>query len=100
MMDTVLNLGLNDDSVEAMAEAAGERFAFDAYRRLINMFGDVVMDVDHHHFEEAFEGLKKKLKVKEDTDVDAAGLRRSVICTRRSTESMSARLSRRTPWVA
>ena len=75
MMDTVLNLGLNDDSVEAMAEAAGERFAFDAYRRLINMFGDVVMDVDHHHFEEAFEGLKKKLKVKEDTDVDAAGLR-------------------------
>jgi pyruvate,orthophosphate dikinase len=75
MMDTVLNLGLNDESVEAMAEASGERFAFDAYRRLINMFGDVVMDVGHHHFEEAFASLKKKLKVVEDTDVDAAGLR-------------------------
>ncbi len=75
MMDTVLNLGLNDESVEAMAAAAGERFAFDAYRRLINMFGDVVMDVDHHHFEEAFASLKKRLKVVEDTDVDAAGLR-------------------------
>ena len=75
MMDTVLNLGLNDKSVEAMAAASGERFAFDAYRRLINMFGDVVMDVGHDHFEEAFASLKKKLKVVEDTDVDAAGLR-------------------------
>ena len=75
MMDTVLNLGLNDVSVEAMASAAGERFAFDAYRRLINMFGDVVMDVDHHEFEMAFEKLKRKLGVVEDTDVDAAGLR-------------------------
>ena len=75
MMDTVLNLGLNDISVEAMAKASGDRFAFDAYRRLINMFGDVVMDVDHHHFEDAFAKLKKKLKVVEDTDVDADGLR-------------------------
>ena len=75
MMDTVLNLGLNDVSVEAMAKASGERFAFDAYRRLINMFGDVVMDVDHHEFEAAFEKLKKKIGVVEDTDVDAAGLR-------------------------
>ncbi len=75
MMDTVLNLGLNDVSVEAMAKASGERFAFDAYRRLINMFGDVVMDVHHDAFEAAFAGLKKRLKVTEDTDVDAAGLR-------------------------
>ncbi len=75
MMDTVLNLGLNDVSVEAMAKASGERFAFDAYRRLINMFGDVVMDVHHDAFEAAFAKLKKRLKVTEDTDVDAAGLR-------------------------
>ena len=75
MMDTVLNLGLNDVSVEAMAKASGDRFAFDAYRRLINMFSDVVMGVDHHEFEAVFEKLKKKLGVVEDTDVDAAGLR-------------------------
>ena len=64
MMDTVLNLGLTDAAVEGLAELTGNpRFAWDAYRRLINMFGDVVMDVDHHHFEAAFSKLKKKYKV-------------------------------------
>ena len=53
MMDTVLNLGLNDKAVEGLAKASGNRrFALDAYRRLINMFGDVVMGVAHEHFEE------------------------------------------------
>ena len=76
MMDTVLNLGLTDAAVEGLAELTGNpRFAWDAYRRLINMFGDVVMDVDHHHFEAAFSKLKKKYKVTEDTDVPAEGLR-------------------------
>ena len=76
MMDTVLNLGLTDAAVEGLAELTGnERFAWDAYRRLINMFGDVVMDVDHHHFEAAFSKIKKKYKVTEDTDVPAEGLR-------------------------
>ena len=52
MMNTILNLGLNDESVVGLANATGnERFAYDAYRRLINMFGDVVMGVDHEHFE-------------------------------------------------
>src|SRR3954468_5520712 len=52
MMDTVLNIGLNDEVVEGLAELTGnERFAYDSYRRLINMFGDTVMGVDHHHFE-------------------------------------------------
>ena len=52
MMDTVLNIGLNDQVVEGLAELTGnERFAYDSYRRLINMFGDTVMGVDHHHFE-------------------------------------------------
>ncbi len=76
MMDTVLNLGLTDRSVEGLAELTGnERFAFDAYRRLINMFGDVVMGVDHERFEHAFDRLKKKYKARGDTDVPAEGLR-------------------------
>jgi len=75
MMDTVLNLGLTDAAVKGLAQLTGNpRFAWDAYRRLINMFGDVVMNVDHHHFEAAFTKLKKKYKVTEDTDVPAKGL--------------------------
>jgi pyruvate,orthophosphate dikinase len=80
MMDTVLNLGLNDESVVGLAELTGnERFAWDAYRRLINMFGDVVMGVDHHRFEAAFDNIKKKLGVEADTDVSSDGLRE--LCT-------------------
>ena len=63
MMNTILNLGLNDVSVVGLAKATGnERFAYDAYRRLINMFGDVVMGIDHDHFEEAFSKIKKLYK--------------------------------------
>ena len=81
MMDTILNLGLNDEAVDGMAALTGnERFALDAYRRLINMFGDVVMGVDHHHFEAEFDAIKKKYKVTEDTDVPAEGLRK--LCDR------------------
>ena len=76
MMNTILNLGLNDDSVQGLASGTDNpRFAYDAYRRLINMYGDVVMHVDHHHFEEAFNKIKKKYKVKEDTDVPADGMK-------------------------
>jgi pyruvate,orthophosphate dikinase len=75
MMDTVLNLGLNDESVVGLANATGnERFAYDAYRRLLNMYGDVVMGVDHHAFEAEFNKIKKAQGVKVDTDVTAAGL--------------------------
>ena len=74
-MNTILNLGLNDESVTGLADATqNPRFAYDAYRRLINMFGDVVMGVDHHHFETAFDKIKKKYKVKEDTQVPAEGM--------------------------
>ena len=76
MMNTILNLGLNDESTAGLAKATkNERFAYDAYRRLINMFGDVVMGMDHHVFETAFDKIKKKYKVKEDTDVPAEGLK-------------------------
>tara|TARA_Y100001968_G_scaffold1786_1_gene1541 strand:+ start:631 stop:3276 length:2646 start_codon:yes stop_codon:yes gene_type:complete len=75
MMNTILNLGLTDVSVEGLATATeNRRFAYDAYRRLINMFGDVVMGVEHHHFEEAFDKIKKKYKATEDTDVPEEGL--------------------------
>ncbi len=75
MMDTVLNLGLTDQSVKGLAAAtANPRFAYDAYRRLINMYGNVVMDVDHHYFEATFEKIKKKYKAKLDTDVPTEGM--------------------------
>ncbi|MHB1157392.1 MAG: pyruvate, phosphate dikinase [Phycisphaerales bacterium] len=75
MMNTILNLGLNDKSVTGLANATGnERFAYDAYRRLINMFGDVVMNVDHEHYEVAFDKIKRKCNAKLDTDVPTEGL--------------------------
>ena len=75
MMDTVLNLGLTDKAVEGLAKGTGNpRFAYDAYRRLIHMFGCVVMNVDHHEFEHAFSALKTKYGVKEDTQVPTEGL--------------------------
>jgi pyruvate,orthophosphate dikinase len=75
MMNTILNLGLTDQSVVALANATtNERFAYDAYRRLINMYGDVVMDIDHEHFEEAFGKVKNKYQAKLDTDVPTEGL--------------------------
>ncbi len=75
MMDTVLNLGLNDKAVEGLAIITGNRrFAYDAYRRLINMYGDVVMGVDHEAFEAAFDKIKKKYKVELDTDVPEQGI--------------------------
>jgi pyruvate, orthophosphate dikinase len=78
MMDTVLNLGLNDTVVEGLAKRSGDRFAYDAYRRFIDMFGDVVMGVPHEHYEEALEKLKKKRGVSMDTDLTTADLKELV----------------------
>ena len=79
MMDTVLNLGINDAVVEGLAKRTqNERFAFDAYRRFIDMFGDVVMGVPHELFEEALEALKQKRGVTEDADLTGADLRELV----------------------
>ncbi len=76
MMDTILNLGLNDRSVEALAKRSNNpRFAYDSYRRLIQMFGNVVLDIPKSAFDEVFEGVKKKKKAKHDTDLDAAALK-------------------------
>lgn len=72
MMDTVLNLGLNDQTVEALANNAGDaRFAYDSYRRFIQMYGDVVMGVDHHNFEDILEDHKDDNGYSLDTDLSA-----------------------------
>tara|TARA_R100001143_G_scaffold63036_1_gene68217 strand:- start:13148 stop:15781 length:2634 start_codon:yes stop_codon:yes gene_type:complete len=79
MMDTVLNLGLNDDTVIALAEHTGnERFAYDSYRRFIDMFGNVVMGISHDLFEEALEALKKAKKVDNDTLLNTKDLKELV----------------------
>ncbi|PSH02958.1 MAG: pyruvate, phosphate dikinase [Acidobacteria bacterium] len=75
MMDTILNLGLNDQSVKALASRShNPRFAYDSYRRLIQMFGNVVLDISKEHFDEVFDGKKKKKRVKLDTELDAQAL--------------------------
>jgi pyruvate, orthophosphate dikinase len=71
MMDTVLNLGLNDDRVAALAQAADPRFAYDAYRRFIHMYGDVVLGIDHHEFEAILELEREKRGLAQDTELTA-----------------------------
>ncbi len=72
MMDTVLNLGLNDVTVEALARGAGDqRFAYDSYRRFITMYSNVVLGIDHHHFEEVLDDYKDRKGYNLDTDLTA-----------------------------
>src|SRR5580704_17074262 len=72
MMDTVLNLGLNDVTVKALAEKSGDpRFAHDSYRRFINMYSNVVLGIEHHHFEEILDDHKDRNGYTLDTDLDA-----------------------------
>src|SRR5256884_439592 len=72
MMDTVLNLGLNDTTVEALAEMSGDRrFAYDSYRRFITMYSDVVLDFEHHHFEDILDTFKDSQGYTLDTDLTA-----------------------------
>src|SRR6202007_280095 len=76
MMDTILNLGLNDKSVEALAKRSNNpRFAADSYRRLIQMFGNVVLEIPKSAFDEVFDAKKKQKKAKLDTDLDAKALK-------------------------
>lgn len=79
MMDTVLNLGLNDKTVEALANHTNnERFAYDSYRRFIDMFGNVVMGIPHEEFEHAIESLKESKGVELDTELDTKDLKELV----------------------
>ena len=79
MMDTILNLGLNDETVEGLAELTNNpRFAYDSYRRFIQMFSDVVMEVEKSNFERIIDQLKTEKGVKLDTELDADDLKRLV----------------------
>lgn len=78
MMDTVLNLGLNDEIVKAIGKRTNERFAYDAYRRFIQMFGDVVMGVKRVKFEHVLDKIKAQQGVQHDTDLTAADLKQLV----------------------
>ena len=80
MMDTVLNLGLTDRTVEALARRSGsDRFAFDSYRRFIQMYSNVVLGVDHHEFEEILESFKSRKDLKLDTDLSGADWRHLIV---------------------
>ncbi|MBN1647864.1 MAG: pyruvate, phosphate dikinase [Spirochaetales bacterium] len=79
MMDTILNLGMNDQAVKGLEEITGNpRFAWDAYRRFIQMFGNVAMGMDLDHFEDELHKAKKTKGVEEDTDLDAEDLKKLV----------------------
>ncbi len=80
MMDTILNLGLNDSTVKGLVEQTdNERFAYDAYRRFISMFCRIALGVDGELFDEAFERVKQKYGVEYDTDLDAKALKEAVV---------------------
>jgi len=92
MMDTVLNIGLSDKSVQGLAKQAGdERFAWDSYRRLIQMFGKTVLGVDGDLFEEALDKAKEAKKVTVDTELDAADLKKLVTRFKRIVKTEAGR---------
>ncbi len=75
MMDTILNLGLNDETVDGLVRRTNERFAYDSYRRFINMFGEVVRGIDHSEFEEIMDEFKEKRGAKTDLGLKAGDLK-------------------------
>ena len=80
MMNTILNLGLNDVTTAGLAEKSGnERFAYDCYRRFIQMFGEVALDIEMEHFDHIFDARKAKVKAKLDTDLNAADLKAIIV---------------------
>jgi pyruvate,orthophosphate dikinase len=80
MMDTVLNLGLNDQTVNGLvAKSGNERFSYDCYRRFIQMFGNVVLEIGKDEFEHVFDAQKKKAKAKYDTDLSADDLKAVIV---------------------
>ncbi len=80
MMDTVLNLGLNDETVVALAKLTdNERFAYDSYRRFIQMFGDVVLSIDKKKFDDVFDGQKQKVGAEVDVDLTTEDLKEIIV---------------------
>ncbi|MFW5903075.1 MAG: PEP/pyruvate-binding domain-containing protein, partial [archaeon] len=75
MMNTILNLGLNDESVKGLIKKTDERFAYDNYRRFVNMFGEVVRGIPHHKFEKEMDKIKEKRGAENDVDLDAEGMK-------------------------
>jgi pyruvate,orthophosphate dikinase len=92
MMDTILNLGLNDQSVEALAKRTNNpRFAYDSYRRLIQMFGNVVLDIEKSVFEEIFDAKKKQKNTKFDTGLDAKALQEVIAAYKKAVKKHAQR---------
>lgn len=90
MMDTVLNLGLNPDTVAGLAEVSGERFALDSYRRFLGQFGEVVLGIPRRPFEEELRRVKRERGVFEDSALDADGLREVIRGYRRAIQVLTA----------
>ncbi len=99
MMDTVLNLGLNDKTVIALAKQTNNpRFAFDAYRRLIHMFGNVVLGVEKKLFEKILEQTKKRLKIKFDTDLKENDLKELIVKYKNLIKQKTKKSFPQDPW--
>jgi pyruvate,orthophosphate dikinase len=98
MMDTILNLGLNDESVETLAARAGKRFAWDAYRRLIQMYGHVVLGIDSLRFEEVIERVMASESVLTDTAVSPAGWQMAVAEFKKLIEQETDQKFPQDPW--
>ncbi len=99
MMDTVLNLGLNDATVEGLVTASGDaRFAWDSYRRFIQMYGSVVLGVDHHRFEEIIENIKLDTGKIEDTEITASEWHRVVDGYKEMVREVTGKPFPQDPW--
>ena len=98
MMDTILNLGLNEDVVNIIAEKSNNpRWAWDCYRRFIQMYSDVVMEVGKKYFEQLIDAMKEKKGVKQDVELTADDLKELASQFRLNTKKKSARISRPIP---
>jgi pyruvate,orthophosphate dikinase len=99
MMDTVLNLGLTDDSVKTLAQTSGdERFAYDSYRRFIQMYSNVVLEVDSHNFEEIIEEHKDRRGYTLDTDLSAGDWREVIVDYKAKVLEKTGKPFPQTPW--
>ncbi len=99
MMDTVLNIGLNEDTLEGLCrQGASERFGWDSYRRFIQMFSDVVMGVDHDHFESVLTGKRKENNVRYDHELDTSALREIIGSYKKIVREKTGRDFPSDPW--